>query len=255
MKEKERKRKDKGVVMKFIGYIPLGTPTLKESIRRINDYVSVGCEAVEISFPLYDPVGENETIVEFMRTALSACSDYESYCEAIKDVRDEHKGLEINLLVFSEVIESIGIERFSNLCNECQIGSVISPDIDSHKELKKQLEDREIRFVAPFHYDVDDDELEVCLNCKGFVYTQAFPPSWQKVKEGYDNPKQLIDYLREKGVKQPIYAGVGIKDLKDVKIVKEAGADGYFVGSSLLKLWNVPDELKKEVKKFINAGK
>jgi len=45
--------------------------------------------------------------------------------------------------------------------------------------------------------------------------------------------------LREKyGLDRPIFCGVGLQTLADIEFVKESGADGAFIGSSLFKIEN-----------------
>ncbi|WP_273398936.1 tryptophan synthase subunit alpha [Traorella massiliensis] len=241
--------------MKFIGYIPFGYPSIEQSIISIENYVSAGCEAVEISFPLYDPIGESDLIVDFMRKALKNCSDYAVYMKAVQQVRKNHPSLEINLLLFTQVMQEIGFDCLISFYDKCKINSVICPDVNDHLDVRDILTSRGMKFVAPFHYDVNESELKNCLDSKGFVYMQAFPPSWQKVKKGYETPDKIVDYLRKNGVKQEIYAGVGIKTLEDVETIKKAGVDGFFVGSSLMKLLDDPIQLHRKITEFINAGK
>ncbi len=241
--------------MKFIGYIPLGYPSISESLKNVDIYVNAGCEAVEISFPLLDPEGESEMIVEFMRKALLKCTEYEKYMEAISYIRNRHPKLEINLLLFSKVINEIGLERIVDFYKKCDIADVICPDINEKLTLKKILASKGIRLVTPFHYDVKEEELKECITSEGFIYMQAFPPKWQKVKMGYEAPDKIIEYLRDNGVKQKIYAGVGIKTLKDVRTIKEAGADGFFVGGALMQFLDEPQMLYEKIKEFIKEGK
>ena len=47
----------------------------------------------------------------------------------------------------------------------------------------------------------------------------------------------------------------GIKTLEDVETIKKAGVDGFFVGSSLMKLLDDPIQLHRKITEFINAGK
>ena len=56
------------------------------------------------------------------------------------------------------------------------------------------------------------------------------------------------------GVNQPIYAGVGIKTVEDVQLIKAAGADGFFVGGTLMRIME-DDSLQLAIKQFIDAGK
>ena len=85
--------------MKFVGYIPFGYPTIQESIKIVEIYCESGCKAIEASFPLLNPIGESEMIVEYMKKALEKCSNYDMYLNGIKEIREKHKDLEINLLM------------------------------------------------------------------------------------------------------------------------------------------------------------
>ncbi|MBQ0035439.1 MAG: tryptophan synthase subunit alpha [Firmicutes bacterium] len=241
--------------MKFIGYIPFGYPSIKESIDIISSYCETGCTAIEASFPLQNPIGESEMITNYMRYALSKNDNYDDYLEGISQVRRLFPELEINLLLFVEVMLKIGKDKIAQFCKKERIGSIICPNISSHMDFQEEMSEKGLMFIAPFHYDVDDAELQNCINAKGFIYMQAFPPEWQKVKPGFETPDVIIKYLRDNGVKNDIYAGVGIKNFEDVEIIKRAGADGFFVGSTLMKLMDDPEALKKKVSEFIRIGK
>ena len=222
--------------MKFIGYIPFGFPNIEKSIEIIETYVTAGCKALEISFPAYDPVDESEMITEYMRKALSNCNDYEKYMTGIQSVRDRYPSLELNLLMFVDIINQIGLVKLCDFYNKNKIACIICPDIDTNRELKALLVDKGIKFSSPVHYDFTEAEIKNCLSNDGFVYVQAFPIKDQKVIEGYDTPEKIISYLKKVGVKQSIYAGVGIKTVEDVQLIKAAGADGFFVGGTLMRI-------------------
>ena len=49
--------------------------------------------------------------------------------------------------------------------------------------------------------------------------------------------------------------GVGVSTVEDVKRVKDAGADGAFIGSTFLKLQNDVPALKAKIKEFKAATK
>lgn len=240
--------------MKFIGYIPFGYPNIEKSIEIVETYVAAGCKSLEISFPTYDPVDESEMITEYMRKALSNCNDYEKYMTGIQCVRDKHPNLEINLLMFVDIIDQIGLEKLCSFYTKNRIACIICPDIDTNKELKAYLVGNGIKFSSPVHYDFTEAEIKNCLNNDGFVYVQAFPTKGQKVIEGYDTPDKIISYLKRVGVKQPIYAGVGIKTVEDVQLIKAAGADGFFVGGTPMRIME-DDSLQLAIKQFIDAGK
>ena len=71
--------------------------------------------------------------------------------------------------------------------------------------------------------------------------TNAYHPDHQTLK-------QCISYLKDTlKIKRPVYAGVGIKNSEDVAMAKAAGADGVFVGSTVLKLHNDIPKLRKTI--------
>ena len=89
--------------------------------------------------------------------------------------------------------------------------------------------------------------------CKdnGFVYLQAKPTPGQ----GYVNPKyptlkDCVEGLRASGIQRPIYCGVGVHAPEDVRMVKEAGGDAAFVGSTILKLQEDIPAMKAKIREF-----
>lgn len=240
--------------MKFVAYIPFGYPNFEKSHEIIDTYFSAGTRAFEISMPEPNPVGESEMITNFMHEALKNCDDYYVYLREIEKVRNKYPNVEINLLLFYNIINNLG-DDLVRFCNNNNVNAIICPDSKKHFEDILRLQDKGLRFTASFHYDGNSQELENISKLKGFVYMQAYPPTWQKeIKEGFNGPKDIVDYLRVNGVTKEIYAGVGIKDEECAKEVKEAGADGFFVGGTLMALYDNHEELYKRVKSFIAAG-
>ena len=68
-----------------------------------------------------------------------------------------------------------------------------------------------------------------------------------------ETPGELIRYIRENGIKNPIYCGGGIRKAEDVWTLREAGADGFFLGTSLLTLVDEPEKFVETVKMFKSA--
>lgn len=66
----------------------------------------------------------------------------------------------------------------------------------------------------------------------------------------YPTLKDCVQYLRECGIDRPIYCGVGVHAPEDVKLVKEAGGDAAFVGSTILKLHDDIPAMKNKIREF-----
>ena len=242
--------------MKFIGYIPYGYPNLEKSLHSIELYIEAGCEAFELSFPRYDAPGESPMIVDFMNKALDNCSDFDKYMDGVRDLRNRHEEIEINLLIFMDTIQSIGMGKFVEFCHEVNINALICPHSKEYETEKQWLRDHGISFFTSFGYGGTDEDLQNCLKPNQVIYMTAFCPAWQEYKrDDFNRPKDIVDFLRSHGVTNPIYAGVGIKTLENAVEVKEAGADGFFVGATIMSLIGKDEEQLEMVKKFIEAGK
>lgn len=241
--------------MKFIGYFPFGYPTIEESVRSIELYVEEGCKAFEISIPIYNAPGESPMIVDYMNKALDNCSNYDVYLDEISKFRKKHPDLEINLLVFFKTILEIGIDKFVQFYKDNNINALITPHAQEFAKEKEEMKSKGCSFFTSFHYSVDEKELEQCLKPNTVVYMTAFPPAWATdIKEGYSKPKQLVDYLRSHGVTAPIYAGVGISTPEKAREVRDAGADGFFVGGSIMSLIGQDEKLREAIRTYIAAG-
>jgi tryptophan synthase alpha chain len=51
---------------------------------------------------------------------------------------------------------------------------------------------------------------------------------------------------------RPIYCGVGIHKVEDVKMAKESGTDAVFVGSTILQLQDDKPKLVETIKEFLS---
>ena len=94
---------------------------------------------------------------------------------------------------------------------------------------------------------MDESEIEVSKNSNGFVYMQAKPIGCDASPK-YPTLADCIARLRQEGIDREIYCGVGIYTPDDIEMAKAAGADGVFVGSTILKAQNDIPNMKNIIK-------
>lgn len=80
----------------------------------------------------------------------------------------------------------------------------------------------------------------------------AFAPP-EKCRPGFETVAQRIAYVKAAGVTAPLYCGGGVRTPEDAVKVRAAGADGVFLGTSILKLQGQHDTLIRTVREFRNA--
>lgn len=232
--------------MKLICYLSMGYPTLKKSIELADEYVRSGCDVIELDFPAKNPYLENDLIASRMEAALRNTSDYRDYMETIVTIKANHPKIQIIVLIYEESIREIGQEAFTDFCKTNAILDVIYIG-SKHPKMRASLIESGIRISSFVPFNLDDEAINIAQNTNGFVYMQAktetdYHPEYPRLKD-------CIRYLKdEKNIDRPIYAGVGIRNENDVAMAKEAGADGVFVGSTVLRLHDDLPKLRETIR-------
>ena len=236
------------VTVKLICYLSNGYPTIESSIEMAENYIQAGCDIIEVDFPSSDPYLEGEYIANRMKEALEGCKDYDKYMEGIVKIKNSHPSTKFILLSYENTILEIGIERFVKFCTENDLMDLIY--VGSHnEEVKNRLIDNGIKISCYVQFHMDENEVQSALLSNGFVYMQA-KPTTNNINPEYPTLKHCIDRLKELGVNREIYCGVGIYTPEDIQMARESGADGVFVGSTVLKLHNDIPKMKETIELF-----
>lgn len=236
--------------MKLICYLSNGYPTIESSIEMAKIYTQAGCDVIEVDFPSHDPYLEGELIAGRMKKALENCNDYDKYMEGIVKIKKDNPNTKILLLAYGNTINEIGEDKFIKFCLDNDIKDLIFIGEDSR--LLNKLMNSGIKTSCYVQFHLPEDEVKNALESNGFVYMQAKPMT-NNINEKYPTLKDCIAQLKSLGINREIYCGVGVRDVDDVKMVKEANADGVFVGSTILKLHDNIPELKKKIAELKSA--
>jgi tryptophan synthase alpha chain len=238
--------------MKLICYLSNGYPTIEAGIAMADRYVEAGCDAIEIDLPARDPYLEGENIVSRMKTALAACDDLRAYLEAAAVVRRRHPDVTLLLLAYEASILEIGLEAFGDFCLANGLLDLIVVGRGA-AGVKEALIARGLRVSCYVQFQLAAEEVDAALRSNGFVYLQAKPlgggvnPSWPTLKD-------CIARLRALGMHRSINCGVGVHSPEDVRMVREAGGDGVFIGSAILKHDHDPEAVMAAIREFKAAS-
>ncbi|MDO4478614.1 MAG: tryptophan synthase subunit alpha [Lachnospiraceae bacterium] len=237
--------------MNIICYLNNGYPNFERSNEIAHAYVEGGAGIIEIDFPARDPYLESPLIQERMAKALENCDDYDKYMEELVKLRGELKDTKMFIVIYESTIAEIGPEKFADFCLANGFSNLLMVGIDESRGIKKLMIEKGLQVTCYVQFQMLEEEIETAANSNGFVYMQYAPAAGQ----GYVNPKyptlkDCIQGLRDHGIKQPIYCGVGVHSPEDVRIVKESGGDAAFVGSAILKLQDDIPAMQETIKKF-----
>lgn len=223
--------------MKLICYLSNGNPSLMDSLEMAEIYANSGCDIIEIDFPARDPYLEGELISGMMANALKQCDDYDKYMEELEEIKRRNNNANLILLIYESTLLEIGYNKFVDFCKRNNYLDLILVGLKDETTKNKLIKDG-IKVSCYVQFNMQEAEIESAKQSNGFVYMQAKPIGCD-VNPQYPTLKDCISTLREKhNIKSPIYCGVGIYAPEDIKMAREAGADGVFVGSTILKLYN-----------------
>lgn len=234
--------------MKLICYLSNGYPTIEDTIVRCGVYAAAGADIIEVDLPARNPYLESPLIAGRMKASLGICGSYEEYLQGIKRMKELYPHQQFLIVVYEETIHEIGVEKYIDFCLANEILDIIVVGSED-KLLKQKLIDKGICVSCYIQFHMPVNELGEAMKSNGFVYLQA-KSAGNNINPCYPTLKACIEHLREQGIMQNIYCGVGVHTLEDVTMVKSAGADGVFVGKVILEHDNDPEVLAETIKKF-----
>lgn len=237
-------------MMKLICYLSNGYPTIEKSVEMARIYTEAGCDVIEVDFPSRNPYLEGEFIAGRMKSALENCSDYSKYMEGIVRIKNENPGTPLLVLAYDNTVEEIGEEAFVRFCLENDLTDMIY--VGDNMGLQQRLIDSGLKISCYVQFHMPENEVTAAKNSNGFVYLQAKPMTGN-IDPNYPILKDCIDHLKSIGIDRKIYVGVGIRDAEDIRMAKESGADGVFVGSTILKLHDNIGLLTETIKTLKSA--
>jgi tryptophan synthase alpha chain len=219
----------------LIGYLPLGFPTLDESIEAAVTLVENGVDILELGVPYSDPVMDGIVIQEATQIALDNGFKLSQAIEALSRITERIDAPVLLMTYFNPVIQ-YGVERFAKDVSEAGGAGLITPDLipDEAGEWitasDKYNLDR-VFLAAPT--STDDRLSSVINNTRGFVYAVSTMGTTGAREDVDGAAHTLVDRLRSLGAKN-IGVGVGISTQEHVSEVLEY-ADAAIVGSALVK--------------------
>lgn len=221
--------------MNLICYLSNGYPSIDSSKAMARHYVEAGCDIIEIDFPARDPYLESEFIANRMRVALEACDDYEQYMAGMAEIKRDLPNTRFILLAYEATVLEIGYERFLAFCRENHFGDIILVGMKDNSIKDRFIADG-MGVSCYVQYQMLPEEVASATDSNGFVYMQGKPADASQINPDFPTLRDCIAHLRAQGIQRPIYCGVGIHAPADAAMAREAGADGIFVGSAVLKL-------------------
>jgi tryptophan synthase alpha chain len=219
----------------LIGYLPVGFPTLDESVEAAVALVENGVDVLELGLPYSDPVMDGPVIQAATQRALANGFRLADGFEAVRRIT-ERVDAPVLIMTYWNPVVQYGVDRFADDLAAAGGAGLITPDLipdeaaDWIAASERTGLDR-VFLAAPSSTDV---RVRQAVDAsRGFVYavsTMGITGARSDVDEA---ARSLVARLGDAGSPASC-VGLGISTAKQVAEVLDY-ADGAIVGSALVK--------------------
>ncbi len=228
----------------LMAHLVLGYPTLAESIRTAEVYISAGCGILELQVPFSHPTADGPVITAACREAVEKQGVRVEDCiDALKWLRGRHPEQEIMVMSYANRIYAYGAQRFAGQMQDIGIKHLIVPDLPVDAPLSHlfsiggNMDTRaeSVSLVPVIAANITPERLQrLVRQAFGFFYLM----SDFKITGGqfslHPGLLNIISYIRRENPSARIGIGFGISEPEQVREVLKH-ADVAIVGSSIIK--------------------
>ena len=218
----------------LIAYLPVGFPSVEDSIRAGKVLADSGVDAVELGFPYSDPGMDGPTIQKATVAALERGTHLEDLFHAVDELTSY--GLATLSMTYWNPVEWYGVERFAADFSAVGGSGLITPDLPPEEgaqwESVAAAHDLEcVYLVAP-----SSPERRLCLiaeHSRGWVYAASTMGITGARSVVDDHARSLVERTRLAGA-QRVCVGLGVSTGEQARDIGSY-ADGVIVGSALVR--------------------
>ncbi|MCL5279962.1 MAG: tryptophan synthase subunit alpha [Planctomycetes bacterium] len=244
----------------LIPFFVIGDPDFDASLALVKTAVDAGADVLELGIPFSDPIADGPTIQKADIRAMRSGMNPARALEFVRKVKKD-KDIPIGLLMYYNLIQQYGVEKFFKDFHEAGVNSVLVADlsIDDADEVTEPAQAAGLDTVFMVTPNTEPARMKrIAAKTTGFIYTVSLlgvTGSRAALSNAVDG---LIRKL--KGLTAvPVCVGFGVSTPEHAKTIAEAGADGVIIGSRLVGMieshLNDPRAASKEVAEFLGQVK
>jgi tryptophan synthase alpha chain len=244
----------------LIPFFVVGDPDVDTSLAVVKAAIDAGADVLELGIPFSDPIADGPTIQKADVRAISAGMNVDKAREFIKEIRT-YKDLPIGLLMYYNLIQQYGVNRFFTDFHAAGVNSILVADlsIDDADEVLGPAESAGLETVFMVTPNTTGERIRrIAAKTTGFIYTVSLL--------GVTGSRDVLSDAVEGLVRQlktltnvPVCVGFGISKPEHARTVADAGADGVIIGSKLVGMiennLNAPAKAATEIGAFLTEVK
>jgi tryptophan synthase alpha chain len=225
----------------LVAYLPVGFPTVEDSVAACRALVEGGADIVEVGVPYSDPLMDGPVIQHAVEAALARGARPRDAFAAVRAVADA--GAAPLVMTYWNLVDRYGVERFAADLADAGGCGLITPDLipDEADEWFAAADKHDLDkvfLVAPS--STDERLVSTVRACRGFVYA-ASTMGVTGTRGTVGNAAEALVARTRAVTDLPVCVGLGVSNRAQAAEVA-AFADGVIVGSAFVKvLAEAPD--------------
>lgn len=230
----------------LIGYLPVGYPSVDESIVAARSLIEAGVDIIELGIPYSDPVMDGSTIQSAVEDALAGGVRLKDTFKVIAALQDT--GAPILVMTYFNPVFHYGIEKFAADLAAVGGAGLITPDLtpDAAQEWIDAADKHgldKVFLVAPSSTDA---RLELTAKAsRGFVYAASTMGVTGERTDLGSHAEELVARTRAQGA-DLVCVGLGVSTAEQAADVGRY-ADGVIVGSAFVRPLSAPGEFSSRI--------
>ncbi|WP_028048128.1 tryptophan synthase subunit alpha [Cellulomonas sp. URHD0024] len=225
----------------LIGYLPVGYPSVDDSVDAVRTMIDAGADVIELGMPYTDPVMDGPLIQTAVDAALARGTKVRDTIRAVEQVSG--RGAPILIMTYWNLVLRYGVDAFARDLASAGGAGLITPDLipDEAADWLAASDahglDR-VFLVAPS--STPERLASTSAASRGFVYAAStMGVTGERATLG-NRAEQLVADTRAAGAER-VCVGVGVA--RPEQAAEVAGyADGVIVGTALVRtLVDAPD--------------
>ena len=220
----------------LIAYLPVGFPSVEDSIRAGKVLADCGVDVIELGFPYSDPGMDGPTIQRAAERALANKVSLNDVLNIVRRFRETNGNTPIVLMGYLNPIHKMGYQAFAQAAAEAGVYGVLPVDspVETITPLHDELKARGIDCIFLIAPTTTEERIQTIARVAGgFVYYVSLKGVTGAASLDTEEVSRKIELLR-KYIDIPIGVGFGISNAESARKIG-AVADAVIVGSRIVK--------------------
>lgn len=239
----------------LIPYITAGDPTLEKTMEVLKIFAENGADLIELGVPFSDPMADGPVIQNAMDRALKSGTTLKKVLQLVTAFKKDYT-IPIILMGYCNPFFAYNFEKFAMHAQSAGVDGVLIVDLppEESKEFNQKLKKHNLTQIFLATPLTDEKRISYIKHfAKGFIY---FVSVTGVTGERTSLPKETSEKLKAIKLysRLPVVLGFGISGPEIIKDYYDV-ADGFVVGSALVKRWEEAAHNKTKESDFIEFFK